>query len=130
MENRPMPTSDYHGNRIAVADVLAAYVNTGIKPARTGEDWFDADGCGCAATALIAARVPGFCNPHWPFPMAAASLEVSRPYLRGFVAGFDGVSIGVAINGVADADRDETRVGYRDGQAAAAAVFTKGSSVA
>jgi hypothetical protein len=119
--------SDYADNRITPEQVVAAYQATGLKPARTGLGWFTEDGCACGAAALIRARIEGFCNPYWPFPMAAACLGVSRPYLGGFVHGFDGIPFEDLDDpddpAAGNADLDVVRRGYRDGAAAAAAVF-------
>jgi hypothetical protein len=110
--------------RITPAEVVAAYAATGMKPARTGEDWFTADGCGCGAAAMIAVREPGFRNPYWPFPMAAACLGVSRAYLRGFVHGFEGTPVGRLVDHLSNGETiQEIRSGHQDGWDAATAIF-------
>jgi hypothetical protein len=108
-----MPTRRY-----TAAEVLAAYQASGLVPARTGEDWFDEAGCGCGLTALVKARRPEFCNPHWPTDLVAEELGITHGYMIGFARGFDGVPL-------KENPRPEELLGFEDGTAAALAVFSK-----
>jgi hypothetical protein len=104
-------------NRITPEEVVEAYRKTGLTPERTGMDWFSEDGkCGCGATAVMKARNPDFCNSTLKFGDAIELLGVSRPYLRGFVVGFDGLS-------PIDMDLQEYAQGYQDGVDSCRAAF-------
>jgi hypothetical protein len=103
--------------RITPEQVLAAYAATGMKPARTGYDWFTEDGCGCGMTAIIKQRRPEFRNPGLIVYEAADILEVSVEYIFGFADGFDGRG-----RPATPAESHRTQ-GWEDGHAAALAVF-------
>jgi len=107
--------------RIMPDDVLRAYQATGLKPLQ-GEfrEYKTCDTVcgGCAITALLASD--GIDIVEEPNLRRIAEGRWGGFYIGGFVCGFDGKPAAWFDR---DNSREEERIGYEDGQAAAAAVF-------
>ena len=103
--------------RITVEEVKAAYAKTGITPERGM--WCNGMGtCACGLCVLFLADggIPGRAFSQAIYPR----LGIEHDYGSGFIVGFDG-------EGLED-ENAIMRLGYLDGQACAAAVFTQEQS--
>jgi hypothetical protein len=109
--------------RITPEQVVEAYETTGYKPIRMG--WFIDRGDHCEACGLTVCSVANGNTPprengalitKWT-EYLSQSLGISKWYLHGFVAGFD------QCHSALVATHTEAGQGYRDGLAAAHAVF-------
>lgn len=97
--------------RISVADVLEAYRTTGLKPERGHAHVTQKKCCPIGALGLIA-------GVHERDRYGWADRKFGNEYVNGFLAGFDETNSSASRD-----EQTESAIGFRDGIAAATAVF-------